>query len=39
MVINFHTPFVPFFTRHHRQRFELVRDSAGQLRWLEEAAK
>jgi hypothetical protein len=39
MVINFHTPFVPFVTRHHRQRFELVRDSAGQLRWLEEAAK
>lgn len=38
MVVQYHLPFLPFITCHFRQRFELIRDSSGQFRWMEEAA-
>jgi hypothetical protein len=36
LIIKYHAPLLPFIPRYHRQRFELVKDSAGQFRWLEE---
>jgi hypothetical protein len=39
LIIKYHAPLLPFIDRHYRQRFELVRDSTGQLRWLEEPSK
>jgi hypothetical protein len=36
MTVTYHTPFLPFIPRYHRQRFELTRDSSGQWHWIEE---
>jgi hypothetical protein len=39
MIVKYHAPLLPFIIRHHRQRFELVRDSSGQFRWIEESLR
>jgi hypothetical protein len=39
LIIKYHAPMLPFIDRYQRQRFELVRDSTGQIRWLEEPMK
>jgi hypothetical protein len=39
LIIKYQAPMLPFIDRHYRQRFELIRDSTGQLRWLEEPSK
>jgi hypothetical protein len=39
LIIKYHAPMLPFIDRYRRQRFELVRDSTGQIRWLEEPSK
>lgn len=36
IVVKYHLPYLPFTTFHYRQRFELIRDSSGQFRWMEE---
>jgi hypothetical protein len=38
MVVQYHLPYLPFITCRYRQRFELIRDSSGQFRWMEESS-
>jgi hypothetical protein len=39
LIVKYHAPLLPFIDRYRRQRFELVKDSASQIRWLEEPSK